>query len=129
HSENAGVDPFAMQRLRQLVYRGLKAKGYQPAPRDNAELVVAVLGAQDEHVDVHSTGAYDNNTVNGPRTSSVYRNEQRVVVVDIVDRRRKSVVWRGTGERSMDGGLSDLKMRELVDAILAQFPSLGAPVE
>jgi len=129
HSENAEVDPFAMQRLRQLVYQGLKAKGYQPAPKDKADLVVAVLGAQDEHIEVHSTGPYAYNTVYGPPSSYVYRTEQRVVVVDIVDRRRKSVVWRGTGERSMDGGLSDLKMRELVDAILAQFPSLGAPVE
>jgi hypothetical protein len=128
-SDNAQVDPFVMQRLRQLVYQGLKAKGYHPAPKEEADLVVAVLGAQDEQIEVYSTGPYAYNTVYGPPSSYVYRSEQRVVVVDIVDQKRKSVVWRGTGERALNGGLSDLEMRELVNAILSQFPSLSAVVE
>lgn len=129
HSENAEVDPFVMQRLRQLVYQGLKAKGYRPVPKGQADLVVAVLGARDEQLEVYSTGPYAYNTVYGPPSSYVYHSEQRVVVIDIVDQERKSVVWRGTGERALNGGLSDVEMRELVDAILIQFPSLSVAVE
>jgi hypothetical protein len=127
HSDNPKVDPFVLQRLRQLVFLALKQKGYRPVERGESDLIVAVIAGQDEHVEVYSDGSYGDYPMMGPpRPHYVYRSEYRIVVIDIIERDKMSVVWRGTGERAMDGKLADAELSEMVDAILNQFQNAAA---
>lgn len=127
-SDNPKVDPFTLQRLRQLVYLSLKRRGYLPVDKESADLLVGVVAGQDEHVEVYSTGPYYgyNSMMGPPHSNYVQRSEYGILVIDIVERQKKSVIWRGTGERYLDGALKDPEMSEMVEAVLAQFPhSLG----
>ena len=55
-SSGIDVDPFTMQRLRQLTYAELEARGMKAVPLEEAELIVSVLAASKEKVDVYGGG-------------------------------------------------------------------------
>jgi hypothetical protein len=55
--------------------------------------------------------------------------EEGTIVVDLIDRAKKSVVWRGTGVRTLDRNMTDPELKETVDTILDHFPSVTAPHE
>lgn len=127
-SENTAFDPFALQRLRQLTYLTLKQKGYSPKEKQQADLLVAVTASKDSRVHVYSTGTYGYGYTFDPgyRTVSVQEVREGIVAIDLIDAKKKSVIWRGTGVRSMDRALTDSQWRETVQTILERFPSRGS---
>lgn len=135
-SDNTKVDPFVMQRIRQLVYLGLKAKGYLPTDRGQADLLVGVHADVDTKYYASSSPSYYGHY--GPYSPAYSRRigwnqdvwtvDENVVVIDLVDRREQAVVWRGTGVRTKEGDPDEEQLTELVAAILAEFPSRGAAV-
>lgn len=134
-STNTEVDPFVLQRLRQLTYIHLKALGLAPVAKEQADLVVAVFASRKQRIDVYSTpshgmyGPYSGYGYGygygpgfGASTSQVVRTNEGIVVVDLVERSRQSVVWRGTGVRVVDPDFDDELLDEMVSAILAESP-------
>lgn len=122
-SRNAEVDPFVLLRLRQLTYLGLRTRGLTPALKKQAELLVLVTASRDEEIYVYRSGAYYQDPLYGPMWSNqVVRVDEGIVVVDLIDRKSKSVVWRGTGVRETGRSFSEEELQELVTAILAEFP-------
>lgn len=125
HSENPDVDPFVMQRLRQITYLRLAGMGYKPVPKPEAQLLVAVVASRSEELYVYSSGpSYYDRRYGSPMGpySHVSRSDEGIVVIDLIDSAKKSVVWRGTGTKSVDGKLNEGDLTEIVDAILAKYP-------
>jgi hypothetical protein len=123
HSKNTDVDPFVLLRLRQLTYLKLRAMGLTPTSKAKADLIVGVLAARDEEIFVYSSGPYVYDSLYGPRWSTqVTRVEEGVVVIDLIDREKKGVVWRGTGVRVIGRQFEEQELREIVDAILMKYP-------
>lgn len=126
-SENTDIDPFVLQRLRQIVYSELRARGLAPVPRAEAELVVGVAASRDRRTMVYSSGPYVYDSLYGPPMWSerhyVAQISEGVVVVDLVDRKKNAVVWRGTGVHSLDDAkFTEEDLRLLVTSILAEYP-------
>lgn len=122
-SKNTDVDPFVLLRLRQLTYLELKARGLVAASKDEADLLVAVLASHDEEIYVYRSGPYYYDPLYGPMWSNqVMRVDEGVVVIDLIERESKSVVWRGTGVRETGRSFSEEELRDLVTSILAEFP-------
>lgn len=127
HSESTTIDPFTLQRLRQLVYLGLKERGLNPAKKEEADLLVAAIATKDRRTVVYQTGPYAYDSLYGPPVWSynqyVSQVDEGIVVVDLIDRDRKSVIWRGTGAKSLSSSrFSEVELGEMVSAILAEYP-------
>ena len=135
-SENADVDPFVLQRLRQLTYLKLKEKGYRPVAKRDADLLVGVIAARDTRYYSHPTASYGfgygYGYGYGPYmmrpgwTDQVGSVDESVVVIDLVESSNNAVVWRGTGVKALDGDVDEKQLGEIVNAILAEYPSLGS---
>jgi hypothetical protein len=122
-SKNTEVDPFVLLRLRQLTYLGLRQRGLSSAPRDAAELLVIVTASRDAEIYVYRSGPYYQDPIYGPMWSNqVVRVDEGIVVIDLIDRESKSVVWRGTGVRETGRDFSEEELQDLVTSILAQYP-------
>ncbi len=121
------VDPFVMQRLRQMTYTALRARGMKPVDRSAAELLVGVQAAVRGRVDVYPR-TFGYGYYYGPAWGYPYGGydvreyDEAVVVIDLIDAKTRSVVWRGTGVRSVSGTTSDEEMRVVIDEILNQYP-------
>ena len=139
-SKNPLVDPFVLQRLRQLTYLKLKASGLAVLPKDQADLLVAVIAQRSERVDVYPSTSYGFGY--GPAygygygpaygygpgfgasswSSQVIKTDEAVVAVDLIDRKKAAVVWRGTGIRSVEPDFDDEKLNQIISAILLESP-------
>jgi len=140
-SKNAEVDPFVMQRLRQLTYLQLKQLGMLPVEKSEADLLVAVFARRSQRIDVYPSTysgygygpGWGYGYGYGPGfgasvwSSQVVRTDEGIVVLDLIDRKSKAVVWRGTGVRAVEPDFDDEMLQEIVSAILAQSPFQNAP--
>lgn len=132
HSENTDIDPFVMQRLRQIVYLNLRSRGLEPVSKEEAQLVVGVAATRDRRTIVYSSGPYAYDSLYGPPLWSHHHHvaevDEGIVVIDLIDRAKSSVVWRGTGALPVDRGFSEGDLQEVVAAVLAEYPP-GSPDE
>jgi hypothetical protein len=121
------VDPFVMQRLRQMTFVSLKSRGLTPVDRAQAQLLVGVQAAVRGRVDVypraHGYGYYYGSAWGYPYGGyEVHEYDEAIVVIDLIDAKTRAVVWRGTGVRTVSGSTSDEAMRAVVDEVLNQYP-------
>lgn len=130
-SENTKVDPFVMQRLRQLVYLRLKKMGFTVVGKESADFLVAVGASTDERVEVYDSRIYGHDPFYGPPSASadVVSVQEGMVVIDLVDGSKQAVFWRGTGVRSTGYSVSDEELGIVVDAILDKYPAPLIPLE
>lgn len=116
------ADPFVLQRLRQITYSRMLAKGFQPVARADADLLVHVLEGVQQRLEVYSSSYYGYG-FRGPAFGySVHRYEEGTIVVDFIDRRENAVVWRGSGARRVGTERDNQELSEVVDEILARYP-------
>ncbi len=58
--------------------------------------------------------------INGPRVSQVpYR--ERSIVIDFIDRRTNEILWRGTGDETIQTRRMDREIREYIDDIFKEL--------
>lgn len=119
---SADVDPFTMQRYRQLTYEELGRKGLRPVGLEEAELVVSVLGVSRDRVEVYSR-SYPSYPYAGPAFAYDVRTyREGTIVIDLIDRVKNTVIWRGAGSREVRRVLTDEEKKALVASILARYP-------
>jgi len=139
-SKDADVDPFVFQRLRQLTYQELKALGLTPTDKSQADLLVGVWARRSQRIDVYpsayygygygppySYGYWSPAYRGGTWSSQVVKTNEAIVVLDLIDRKKQAVVWRGTGVRTLEGDFDDETLTQMVGAILAEAPVARAP--
>jgi hypothetical protein len=105
------------RRLRSAVDEQLSAKGFRrsDATGEADVLVVYHAGVQDK-LDVQQWGY-------AARRTDVRQYQQGTVVIDVVDGKSKSLVWRGTASAEVgDPGQSGEKIGKAVQKMFASFP-------
>ncbi len=125
-TENVDISPFMMQKLRQMAHNELKTRGFVPAAKDTAELLVAVMAGTKRRIETNSTPGYSGYGYGGPGWSySVDDYLEGTLVIDLIDRKTESVVWRGSGKTRISSDSPDARLAQVVAAVLAQFPPPG----
>jgi hypothetical protein len=145
---SARYDTFLERNIRNTIEEELVAKGYQKV-ESNADMLIAfefTMDRQQRMVDpggpMWMPGMFPGHPW-GWRYGMGYRwhygfdhmwarpmvreFRDKSVIIDIVDRNRNQLVWRGTGETEVTGRqISQSRLREVVAEILDDFPAAAA---
>ncbi len=132
---DADSDPFVHRRLRQLAFEQFSERGYVPASKKEADFVVYVLTGSRQR-----WGTMPGSYMGGPYFAGRYGYgypgwgpgwgfgfstarvvDENLIVVDLVDPRENTVLWRGKGV-VRGSSLDDKDLREAISGILARFP-------
>jgi len=121
-TDNPDVNPFVLQRLRQIAYSRLKERGFVPVERKDADLVVHIMAGVKERLEMNSTNYYGY-AWRGPAFNYNWQQYQEgTVVLDLIDAKANAVVWRGSGVRRVVTEPSNAELGEVIDRILSQYP-------
>ncbi len=122
--KQAPANPLVLQRFQRALETELTGKGLTEAPADTADLLVVMNGAVQQQTEIDSDYI-------GPRWGSevdVYQYNEGTVIIDLVDRKQNSAVWRGTASDVVDGdAISDEEVTSVVQKLFAGFPPPTSP--
>lgn len=111
----AGMNPVALERMRQGIERAMVAKGYTAATPGDISIILTVAGK--ERVDVHSWGRFGQNV-------DTYRYTEGKLTVDAFDTRTAQALWHGEAQQNIDPGRVDpATIDTAVAGVMAQFPA------
>lgn len=117
------------KRIRGAVDAELVAKGFVPSRDGKPDFLVAYHTGSQQGISVVGWGYGCGPWWGwGPGGWSVYQYEVGTLVVDIVDARTKSLVWRGWAARAFDpyedisAPQADARAQDAVKRVLAGFP-------
>jgi len=128
-------NPLLAKRIRKSVTRQLQLQSYVEADASSADMLVGYHISLEQKVDVttmndyygygrRSSRAWGGSMAHSRTMVHVY--ETGTLVIDLVDRQRNELVWRGSGESRLTPNPTpeeiDKKVTEVVGAILAKFP-------
>ena len=127
---------MVVNSVRNSVEKALKLKGYQKADRNSADILVVWFGAiekklNSENIDHfyrrNGYGAlYRDPRLNPDTTISSTEYEEGRLIIDILDQKTHTVIWRGEGTRKIIKGRTESQVRknleDTVKKILAGFP-------
>jgi hypothetical protein len=118
------MSPIVDQRISSTIAAQLETKGFESTSPRNADLLVTFYTAVRQRVMVHHSGWYGWRRWGwhgGTRWVNSY--PEGTLVIDIIDRRDRQLVWRGVGEGAFTRmNPSDEKVAKKVARILATFP-------
>ena len=126
--------PFALEvinkRIAPEVVAALTSKGYTEAPKDRADLLAAVQLSQTGKVEAtrygYSTSGWEmwGSYWGGSVTGSTKSYDTALLVVDIVDAKKKTVLYRGLakGAYRVNGDPTQDDIRDWVTKMLKGFP-------
>ncbi len=127
--------PLVDSRIREAIDATLAARGYRKASRDQADFHVAYQYAIRGRVRTDNVrtsigfgfGSFSRHGALGVSTGSDYSSyDEGLLVIDILDARDGSTLWRGKGTRQVFMHTEPAKMteqiNETVHKILDQFP-------
>lgn len=118
------MSPIVDQRISYTIAAELKVKGLESTSPRNADLLVTFYTAVQRRVVIHHSGWYGWRRWGwggGARWVNSY--PEGTLVIDIIDRRDRQLVWRGVGESAFTKmNPSDEKVAKKVSKILASFP-------
>jgi hypothetical protein len=130
-TEDVGQSQLVQRRVRQALMRALEAKGLEPLPEAEAELLVAFNVSSHRYPEVEDYGygvSYGNSWPydwwgdHWYRLSTRLRNEG-LLVVDLIDAKTRRLVWRGWHREPL--GASDVMQQEIphvVGEVLSNYP-------
>jgi hypothetical protein len=128
------------ERVRSAIEAYLTAHGYRKVAEDQADFLVTHTIAVESRTQVHDTrmsvgyGRYGAAGGVGvaygiPVETTVYQYKVGTLIIDVIDARHKRLVWRGSGERSLEGDLAPEKRVEVINTtvseILDRYPPTG----
>ncbi len=125
-----GLDQLLTERVRAELDARLPAKGLQKAAdASQADLVVYTWSSSKQKIEVNSWGytygGYRYGGMYAPNTTVDSYNEG-TLFVDMIDPRKKQLVWRGTATGTVESRKEANKLiPQAVDNMLRQFPPKG----
>ena len=120
------MSPMVDQRIGVSIATELDAKGFDSASPRNADFLVTFYTAVRRRVVINRTGWYGWGRW-GWHGGSTWVNSypEGTLVIDIIDRRSRQLVWRGVGEGAFTStNPSDAKVAKRVAKILKTFPPI-----
>ena len=142
--EKAQVNELTIKHIKYAVSRELQAKGLQ-ITSINPDMLIAFHAGKEKKVDVQEWGyVYDDHeyyhwrpsyqeVAGGPsgrdyleyrRGTETYEYEIGTLILDFVDAKKKSLIWRGTARSEVDPGRSSEQINDAVKKILVNFPPM-----
>jgi hypothetical protein len=120
-------NPLVKKKTKNAVIKTLKEKGFNLQERGEPDFYVIVHAGVKNRIDITHWG-YHYGPWYGPNTS-VYRYKEGTIFIDIIDGKRKELVWRGIGTGTVDPYYSPEEraedLKETVELILENFPPTG----
>jgi hypothetical protein len=118
------VNSITYQAIRDEIRRAFEARGYVFSP-GNADLAIAYYASAAPVVDIR-TFDYGYDWRGFPRQYvDVVQYEQGTVIIDVIDPRTRTLLWRGEAKAAVSTDPSKYvkELRKAVDAIVAKFPA------
>jgi len=118
------------QRFRRAIESELAAKGLQKMASGQPDLLVGYQALLDERVDVRTVNTYWGNTwgyrgvyAGGVAATETYASEYTygTLIIDVFDRSRKELVWRGAGEGRVDAARDPAERQERINEAVYQI--------
>jgi len=128
------------ERIQSAVDTHLTARGYAKVSEAHADFLVTHTVTVEQRTQVQETrtsvgyGRYGMRGGVGigygfPVESTIYQYKVGTLIIDIIDARQQRLVWRGSGERTLDEeGTPEQRtalINTTVDEILSRFPPAG----
>lgn len=118
------ADQLTLRRVMDATDRVLASKGFSKTDPGRASFLVAIQTGAQEQVQYTTYGG--GWRMGGMATTTAQTYEEGMVILDIVDAKKKQLIWRGSAEGTVDpGATTDEKIEnvnEAVAKILADFP-------
>ncbi len=123
--------PLVDQRIRSATAETLAAKGFVTASQASADFLMAYMITSQQKTDVNTIYegyGYGYGGWGGPGYARTYvtQYELGTLILDVLDPKTKTLVWRGSGSAVLGEALTpedrDRRVREAVEEILAKFP-------
>lgn len=112
-----GMNPVALERMRQAIEQSMRTKGYTAAKPGDLTLIMTVGGQ--ERVDIHSWGRFG-------QYYDTYRYTEGKLALDVFDTRTTRPVWHGEATQNIDPGRTDAaQIDAAVAGVMARFPARG----
>ena len=112
------------RRIASNLAENLTAKGFKATSARDADFLVTFYTAIQQRVVVNNAGWYGyrwNYWGGGTRWVRTY--EEGTLIIDVIDREQRELVWRGVGEGAFTtSNPSDEKVSQRVEKILRSFP-------
>lgn len=88
-------------RITASVDQILKEKGFELTDENEADFIVVTHVGIKERTEIHTTGYGWYRPYYGPHYRDVYVSnyEEGTLVIDVLDKKREEIIWRGTGSK------------------------------
>jgi len=121
------MSPLVDRRIASSMADDLKSKGLRSATARESDILVTFYTAVRERVVINRAGWYGWGRW-GWHGGATWVNSfpEGTLVIDIIDRRKRELVWRGVGQGAFSSSNpSDEKVAKRVAKILRSFPPAG----
>lgn len=118
------VHDLDKKRILKAIERELQAKGMTAS--DNPDMLVNIFTEASERVDVNQWG-YGwgwSPWVWGGSTATVSKSTEGTLYIDLIDAKKKELVWQGVGEGVLTKNIDrkEERINEFVNKILEKYP-------
>jgi len=124
------------ERIQSAIDAHLAARGFAKVTEAQADFLVTHTVTVERRAQVYDSGAAVGYGRYGPRggvgigygfpVTTIQEYKVGTLIIDVIDARHKRLVWRGSGERTLDPSLTPEERIEVVNAtvdeILGRFP-------
>jgi hypothetical protein len=113
-----------LKRTERAIRDHLLSKGFNEVQSGEVDFLVAYHIGEQKKVDVTYYGySYRRRPYPGGGTKEVRKYKEGTLIIDIVDRDSKELIWRGYGDGALrDPNYAEEQIYDAVKAILKSFP-------
>lgn len=137
HTTNYQISPLMEKRVRNAVKRELSAKGFTQVASDQADLLIDYHASVEKKIDTDTisykadfgypyTARWGYWGVGYQTHTSTREYEVGTLVLDVIDRKEKALIWRGAKGGQLKKNQSPEKRTEaankVIQEILSNFP-------
>ncbi len=124
--DKAEISDLDKKRILRAIEAEMILKGFKKS--DNPDLLVSIFTKEKERVEVYNNyygmGWFWNPWWFGPNYSTVTTRTEGSLYIDLIDAKKKELVWQGKGSGYLTKRVEkkDERIREFVSEILKQYP-------
>lgn len=124
--DKAEISDLDKKRILRAIEAEMILKGFKKS--DNPDLLVSIFTKEKERVEVYNNyygmGWFWNPWWFGPNYSTVTTRTEGSLYIDLIDAKKKELVWQGKGSGYLTKRVDkkDERIREFVSEILKQYP-------
>lgn len=125
--DKQAADQLTLRRVQEATEQVLASKGFQKSDPGKAEFLVAIQTGQQQQTQYTTYGMGGGWRLGGGMaTTTAQTYDEGTLILDMVDAKKKELIWRGSANGVLDPGASTQEKTEnvqkTVTKILADFP-------